>query len=1005
LRQIGLALLHYHDTQGGFPAWASYSKDGKPLLSWRVHLLPDLGELELYNQFHLNEPWDSEHNKRLIAQMPAVYRCPNQKSADKGKTTYLAPLGKDTMFTGDAKRVRLDSLPAQEGARFAEITVHTSNTISIVDAVDDHAVIWTKPADLKYDPGKPLTGLFGHHQELAAVLFADASVRFLRKTIDPKDLRVIFTRNGADKVLLRPADILIDDTAYLKEVRKPLALAETRVRDLLYSPDGSFMLLQYYVGDDVAGQAVWALGVWDTKTGQLQAQMEGNVVGGWSSIAISPDGKKAAAINVAAFDRSLEIWNVGTVKIWDVSTGKLTLEQALPEYKRSSDRGVALADAELLKFSADSAYLYSIWDNRILEAKLGGKTRLLALKLDGRSPGRRVWDETTQVTLDPDAKLLIVAANLIGEAAAELGFFHWAKKGEPRWIPTRGSVDSMALSQCGKTLAMCLAFPGEKPKLELWDVATFKRRTTLPVSPHRHFQGYRQLVFAPDGNRLAGVPTFTRHRRRVLDVFDLEGNTRREIAWPFEYSTLAFSPDGKTLAAAWESPIVFVDPATGARKNQQNEADKLFRAMEKKITETKALKVVALVETRGDAKEMAGSYKSLLLLANDNKARLKVSGVDFGEARQWEMVSNGKQVKLRPYSIGVPELSKEQATLPTPKNLHAYLATRVSRLGVFLTSPWGRPVFLFAEAAPDIGSDIWGFETGTAEKVGGRDAKVVRFKRNLTGIRSKDADFTVWIDSKTLLPLKRVIVPDTTSKGSITEIYEEFTLDPKIDAGAFELTFPVNDAEKLFLAMQEKIKAANAVQVAFDIQIKANGKQAKGKGSLLFTKENKAQFKMNMDEMGEKVATEAISDGKRMKFAKSPEVIAQAEADPSPRLLHSLLGTMVSGPGLWLTYEGDYLNAAAAGFFKSSVERMQLVSFETGAPEKVGGRDAKVITYALAGLPGAADYNVTLWIDAQTLLPLKRVIVPVHWESARITETCEFTLNPKIEAGAFELPK
>jgi hypothetical protein len=82
----------------------------------------------------------------------------------------------------------------------------------------------------------------------------------------------------------------------------------------------------------------------------------------------------------------------------------------------------------------------------------------------------------------------------------------------------------------------------------------------------------------------------------------------------------------------------------------------------------------------------------------------------------------------------------------------------------------------------------------------------------------------------------------------------------------------------------------------------------------------------------------------------------------------------------------------------------QLVSFEAGAPEKVGGRDAKVISFALAGLPGA-DWNVTLWIDAETALPLKRVVVPLGGEAGRITETYQFTLNPKIAAGAFQLPK
>jgi hypothetical protein len=229
LRRIGLALRQYHDTQGAFPPWASYSKDGKPLLSWRVHLLTYLGQFELYSQFHLDEPWYSEHNKKLIGQMPAVYRCPNQKLTDKGKTTYLAPLGKTTMFTGQAEGTKISERTPSSGA----------NTILLVDADDDHAVIWTKPDDLKYDPGKPLAGLFGHHQGLAAVLFADASVGFVRQTIAPKDLQALFDRNAGGKVRLPAGDVLIDDTAYLEDVSsKPPPLGEARVRDLARGPGG-----------------------------------------------------------------------------------------------------------------------------------------------------------------------------------------------------------------------------------------------------------------------------------------------------------------------------------------------------------------------------------------------------------------------------------------------------------------------------------------------------------------------------------------------------------------------------------------------------------------------------------------------------------------------------------------------------------------------------------------------------------------------------------------------
>ena len=63
LKQIGLALLNaYAVTNHHFPADVR-SNDGKPLLSWRVRLLPYLGHQALYNEFHRDEPWDSPHNK------------------------------------------------------------------------------------------------------------------------------------------------------------------------------------------------------------------------------------------------------------------------------------------------------------------------------------------------------------------------------------------------------------------------------------------------------------------------------------------------------------------------------------------------------------------------------------------------------------------------------------------------------------------------------------------------------------------------------------------------------------------------------------------------------------------------------------------------------------------------------------------------------------------------------------------------------------------------------
>ena len=70
----------------------------------RVHVLPYLPQSELYNQFNLNEPWDSPHNKGLIARMPAVYRRVDAKLTAQGKTRIVAPVGDKLITTKKAER-------------------------------------------------------------------------------------------------------------------------------------------------------------------------------------------------------------------------------------------------------------------------------------------------------------------------------------------------------------------------------------------------------------------------------------------------------------------------------------------------------------------------------------------------------------------------------------------------------------------------------------------------------------------------------------------------------------------------------------------------------------------------------------------------------------------------------------------------------------------------------------------------------------------------------------
>jgi hypothetical protein len=187
LKQMALAMHNYADTYGNFPAAAIY-KDGKPLLSWRVAILPYIEQDNLYKQFRLDEPWDSEHNKKLLEDMPRTYIVPGQEKAKEKvtKTHYRVFHGKGAAFEGE------------KGTTFESFTDGTSNTILIVEAAE--AVPWTKPEELPFDPKKdpPKLGLKGVDNFNAA--FADGSVRTLAKDIDKDKLKALITRNGGETI-------------------------------------------------------------------------------------------------------------------------------------------------------------------------------------------------------------------------------------------------------------------------------------------------------------------------------------------------------------------------------------------------------------------------------------------------------------------------------------------------------------------------------------------------------------------------------------------------------------------------------------------------------------------------------------------------------------------------------------------------------------------------------------------------------------------------------------
>ena len=200
LQILTAAMLSYHSNHAVFPSADGREDLGTPGLSWRVHLLPWLGEQELYQRFHLDEPWDSDHNKTLIEQMPEVYASMKEVYASvkpetkgtperKGYTSLHVLAGEGMPFSGD------------EGPVLEAITDGAERTILVAVAGADRAEIWTKPGALEINgDAKSSLGKFG---EEIPVGFMDGSPAILPADIAEDALRHLM--NGTDGQGIRPS--------------------------------------------------------------------------------------------------------------------------------------------------------------------------------------------------------------------------------------------------------------------------------------------------------------------------------------------------------------------------------------------------------------------------------------------------------------------------------------------------------------------------------------------------------------------------------------------------------------------------------------------------------------------------------------------------------------------------------------------------------------------------------------------------------------------------------
>jgi hypothetical protein len=211
LKQLAMTLLYHASANNGLlPAAARYGKNGKPVLSWRVMMLPYIGEGELYQEFHLDEPWDSEHNKKLLEKMPEIFAPKDTEAYKNHETFFQVFVGKGTAFEPPAKP-QPDSLivtptapsdvprnppgPLGNGLRLNEF-LDGPNAIMLVEA--KKAVPWTKPDDIPFDDGKMLSKVGGLSKGGFWAVTCDGSVRFIPLTVKEEVLIIWIKRNTGE---------------------------------------------------------------------------------------------------------------------------------------------------------------------------------------------------------------------------------------------------------------------------------------------------------------------------------------------------------------------------------------------------------------------------------------------------------------------------------------------------------------------------------------------------------------------------------------------------------------------------------------------------------------------------------------------------------------------------------------------------------------------------------------------------------------------------------------
>ncbi len=186
MKQIAIAMHAHHDANGVLPSAAILGKKGKPLLSWRVQVLPYVEQGALHQMIKLDEPWDSVHNKKVFDDnpMPSVFELAGTTKPGEKNTHIQVFRGNGAMFD------------LVKSTKFAEIADGLSNTIMFATAKT--AVPWMKPDDMEFDPKADPRDLLLFIGGRTNIGLGDGSVRSLKKSTTVENMRALITKSGGE---------------------------------------------------------------------------------------------------------------------------------------------------------------------------------------------------------------------------------------------------------------------------------------------------------------------------------------------------------------------------------------------------------------------------------------------------------------------------------------------------------------------------------------------------------------------------------------------------------------------------------------------------------------------------------------------------------------------------------------------------------------------------------------------------------------------------------------